>query len=95
MLATIWMCTQEWSLISSRATAFTFATCHQPLSCVSSLTRETSVRSLRFPRAGTLMRISATASAGVSRASRSASSEAGDSIRSSVSGSRSVTPRPY
>ena len=39
MLATIWMCTQEWSLISSRATAFTFATCHQPLSWSSSLTR--------------------------------------------------------
>ena len=31
MFVTIWMCTQEWSLISIRATAFTFATCHQPL----------------------------------------------------------------
>ena len=39
MLATIWMCTQEWSLISSRTTAFTFETCHQAFSCLSSLTR--------------------------------------------------------
>ena len=31
MFATIWMCTQEWSLISRRATALTFATCHQRL----------------------------------------------------------------
>ena len=31
MLATIWMCTQEWSLISIRTTAFTFATCHHAL----------------------------------------------------------------
>ena len=52
MLVTIWMCTQEWSLISMRATAFTFETCHQPLSCVSSLTRSISVRSLRLPRTG-------------------------------------------
>ena len=37
MFATIWMCTQEWSLISSRATAFTFATCHQALSWASSV----------------------------------------------------------
>src|SRR5205085_2105029 len=40
MLATIWTCTQEWSLISRRATAFTFATCHQPLSSRSALARE-------------------------------------------------------
>src|SRR5687768_2590793 len=92
MFATIWMCTHEWSLISSRATALTFATCHHALRCVSPLTRWTSVRSLRLPRAGTLIRIRATASAGVSRTSRSASSEAGDSIRSSISGSRSLTP---
>ena len=39
MFVTIWMCTQEWSLISMRATAFTFETCHQPFSCASSLTR--------------------------------------------------------
>ena len=31
MFVTIWMCTQEWSLISIRATAFTFETCHQRL----------------------------------------------------------------
>ena len=30
MLATIWMCTQEWSLIWRRTTAFTLETCHQP-----------------------------------------------------------------
>ena len=32
MFVTIWMWTHEWSLISMRATAFTFATCHQPFS---------------------------------------------------------------
>ena len=31
MFVTIWMCTHEWSLISSRTTALTFATCHQRL----------------------------------------------------------------
>ena len=31
MFVTIWMWTQEWSLISRRTTAFTFATCHQAL----------------------------------------------------------------
>ena len=35
MFVTIWMCTQEWSLISIRATAFTFETCHHALSCLS------------------------------------------------------------
>ena len=68
MFVTIWMCTQEWSLISIRATALTFETCHQPLSWSSALTRSISVRSLRLPRTGTLIRIRATASAGVSRA---------------------------
>ena len=34
MFVTIWMCTQEWSLISIRVTAFTFATCHQRLQLV-------------------------------------------------------------
>src|SRR4051794_5808569 len=87
MFATIWMCTQEWSLISIRATAFTFATCHHALSCVSAFTRSTSVRSLRLPRSGTLIRICATASAGVRRISRVASAETGCSIRPSVSGS--------
>src|SRR2546430_4846527 len=90
MLATIWTCTHEWSLISIRATAFTFATCHQPLSWRSAFARSITVRSLRLPRAGTLMRICATASTGVSRVSRSASAETGCSIRSSVFGSRST-----
>ena len=31
MLATIWTCTHEWSLIARRLTAFTFETCHQRL----------------------------------------------------------------
>src|SRR6266516_1275838 len=85
MFATIWMCTHEWSLISMRATAFTFETCHQPFSCLSSLTRSISVRSLRLPRTGTLIRIRSIASAGVRRVSRCASSGTGCSIRSSVS----------
>src|SRR3954471_18692238 len=92
MFATIWMCTHEWSLISIRATAFTFETCHQPLSCLSALTRSISVRSLRLPRTGTLIFIRSIASAGVSRASRSASSEAGWSIRSAVSLSIDIEP---
>src|SRR2546423_3932396 len=84
MFVTIWTCTHEWSLICIRATALTFATCHQALSCLSLLTRSSSVRSLRFPRAGTVSRIRSTAWAGVRRVSRSASSETGCSIRSSV-----------
>ena len=64
MFVTIWMCTHEWSLISIRATAFTFATCHQPFSWSSWLTRSITVRSLRFARTGTRMRICATASVG-------------------------------
>ena len=82
MFVTIWMCTHEWSLISRRLTAFTFETCHQAFTCASSLMRSTSVASLRFARVGTLMRICATASAGVSRVSSSACSETGSSIRS-------------
>ena len=62
MLATIWMCTQEWSLISRRTTALTFATCHQPFSWRSSLTRSISLPSFRLPRTGTRMRIPSTAS---------------------------------
>src|SRR3954447_20271665 len=96
MFVTIWMWTHEWSLISIRATAFTFDTCHQPFSCVSALTRSIRVRSLRLPRTGTLMRIRSTASAGVRRASCSASSDTGCSIRSAVSLSiameRSIRP---
>src|SRR6476659_6264354 len=85
MLVTIWMCTHEWSLISIRATAFTFETCHQPFSCLAALTRSIRVRSFRLPRTGTLIRIRSTASEGVSRTSRSASSDAGCSIRYAVS----------
>src|SRR4051794_40922100 len=91
MFVTIWMWTHEWSLISIRATALTLETCHQPLSCLSAFTRSTIVRSLRLPRTGTLIRIRSTASDGVSRASRSASSEAGWSIRSAVSLSIATT----
>ena len=87
MFVTIWMCTQEWSLISMRATALTFATCHQPFSWSSLFTRSITVRSFLFARTGTRMRICATASAGVRRVSRSASAEAGWSMRSSVSSS--------
>src|SRR5229473_2816047 len=89
-LATIWMCTHEWSLICMRTTAFTFDACHHPFSCVSSLTRSSSRRSLRLPRTGTLIFICATASVGLSRVSRSASSETGCSIRSSVFLSRAI-----
>src|SRR6266545_2644531 len=96
MLATIWMCTHEWSLISSRTTALTFAECHHAFSCLSSLTRSTSARRFRFPRTGTLMRICSTASAGVRRVSRRASSGIGCSIRCSVSLSSVTTlPRLY
>ena len=91
MFVTIWMCTHEWSLISMRATAFTFATCHQPLIWSSLLTRSTTVRSFLFARTGRRMRICLTASAGVRRVSRSASAEAGASIRSRVSGSSVVS----
>ena len=52
MFVTIWMCTQEWSLISIRTVAFTFATCHHPFSCRSAFTRSSSVRSFRFARSG-------------------------------------------
>ena len=52
MFVTIWMCTQEWSLISMRTTAFTFATCHQPFSCLSALARSTMRRSFRFAALG-------------------------------------------
>ena len=92
MFATIWMCTHEWSLISMRTTAFTFVTCHQPFSCLSSFTRSISLRSLRLPRTGRLMCIFSTACAGVSLVSRTASSEIGSSIRSCISRSRSLTP---
>ncbi len=85
MLVTIWMWTHEWSLISMRTTALTLAACHHAFSCLSSLTRSINVRRLRLPRTGTLIRICCTASAGVRRVSRRASSETGCSIRCSVS----------
>src|SRR5436190_11106845 len=91
MFVTIWMCTQEWSLISRRLTAFTLDTCHHALIWLSSLTLSTSVASLRFARVGTLIRICPTASAGVRRVSSSACSGTGSSIRSRVSLSSSDT----
>ena len=93
MFVTIWMCTQEWSLIAIRATAFTFETCHQAFSCLSSFTRSISVRSLRLPRTGTLIFIRSIASAGVSRISSSASAATGWSIRSAVSLSIAIRQR--
>ena len=48
MFATIWMCTQEWSLIPSRLTAVTFETCQYAFSASSSLTRPSRVRSFRL-----------------------------------------------
>ena len=39
MFATIWMCTQEWSLICSLAMALTFETCQSAFSSVSAFTR--------------------------------------------------------
>ena len=77
MFVTIWMWTQEWSLIPIRPTAFTFETCHHAFSCLSSFTRSISVRSFRLPRTGTLIFIRSIASAGVRRISRSASSATG------------------
>ena len=77
MFVTIWMCTHEWSLIPMRATALTFATCHQPFSWSSRLTRSMTVPELAVRRSGTRMRIWRTASAGVSRTSRAASARRG------------------
>ena len=49
MLATIWTCTHEWSLISSRTTAFTLETCHQAFSSLSSFARSSARRRARLP----------------------------------------------
>src|SRR5204863_5239713 len=68
----IWMCTHEWSLICIRATALTLAACHSAFIESTWLTRSTTSRRIRLARAGTLMRMSRTASAGVIRAPRSA-----------------------
>ncbi len=83
MFVTIWMCTQEWSLISMRATALTFATCHQPLSCVVLVDAvdhrsQLAVRAHRHADA----HLRAPLPRGVMRVSRSASAETGCSIRS-------------
>ncbi len=72
MFVTIWTCTHEWSLICRRVTAFTFAACQSAFSEVSWLTRSTTSRRVRLPRAGRVTRMSRTASAGVMRAPRSA-----------------------
>ena len=58
-----------------RRVAFTFATCQSAFRWSSRLARSTIVRSVRLPRAGSRMRIAATAAAGGSWAPRSASSE--------------------
>ena len=86
MFATIWMCTHEWSLISRRATAFTFATCHHAFSSVSVSTRDQRPE-LPVAAGGDVDFRPRDRPAGVRRTSRSASSETGCSIRSSVSGS--------
>ena len=92
MLVTIWMCTQEWSLISSRAAALTFETCHQRLELVVAVDALDHRRELPVRRAsGTLIRIWAIASVGVRRASRSASAETGSSMRPWVSASSGVS----
>ena len=79
MLATIWMCTHEWSLICSRTTAFTFDTCHHAFSCRSAFARSSTVRSFLFPRVGRRICMFSTASAGVSLVSRTASGAIGPS----------------
>jgi hypothetical protein len=89
MFVTIWMWTHEWSLIWSRTTALTFDTCHHALISASELMRSRTRRSLRLPRAGTRNCISATASAGVSRASATMSA-GGTSTTSSGSGSVAI-----
>ena len=85
MFATIWTCTQEWSLICSRITALTFATCHHALSCGSAFTFSSTRRSFRFPRAGRRSCIGSIASDGVSLASAT-TSVGGTSTTSSGSG---------
>ena len=94
MFATIWTCTHEWSLISIRPTALTFAECHHAFSCSSALTRSTIAFSFALFRAGTLIRIRAVASTGVRRVSVSASGDAGCSIRFSVVSSSGIVG-PY
>ena len=52
MLATIWMCTHEWSLIWSRTTALTFETCHQAFSSRSSFARSSDAAELAVAAVG-------------------------------------------
>ena len=72
MFSTIWMCTQEWSLIPSRRVAFTADTCHHALTCSSELTASSSASSRRLPRVGARTRTSANASRGGIAGSRGA-----------------------
>ena len=62
MFRTIWMWTQEWSDIPSRRVALTADTCHHALTWSSALTASRRRSSLRFPRVGARIRISAKAS---------------------------------
>ena len=71
MLATIWICTQEWSLICRRAIALTLETPERLELGVGIHALEEGARSFRLPLAGTRIRICSTACAGVMRASRS------------------------
>ena len=83
MFVTIWMCTHEWSLISSRTAAFTFATCHQPLSWSSRFTRlDHPPRASRCRARGRGSASARRPRSGVSRVSRSASAGIGSSDRS-------------
>jgi hypothetical protein len=63
MLVTIWMWTHEWS-VSPRRCAVIPATCHHALTWRSALTASRSCSSLRLPRVGARMWMSARASAG-------------------------------
>ena len=94
MFVTIWMWTHEWSLISMRTTALMFAACHHAFSCLSALTRSTSVRRLRFAAHRHVDPHLLDRLAGVSRVSRSASSETGCSIRSGLCRAPSEGPSP-
>jgi hypothetical protein len=66
MFVTIWMCTHEWSDMSS-LWALTPAMCHHAFTCASALTASSNLSSRRLPRVGARIRTGATASAGLSR----------------------------
>src|SRR5579862_7253835 len=76
MLSTIWMCTQEWSLMPSRLVALTAETCHQAFTWVSAFTAASNCSRRRLPRVGTRTRIAATASRGGMGGSRGGSRSA-------------------